>query len=304
MKLNHNRVAKKRITNTLWTVLLIVFAVASPAQGKLVSSAVEQNDETARVAAERVLKQARDATRKDLKSPEIKGLIVNSRTEVSDPYPEAILKARPQYRNQRAQGTVDEELAVSLPDKIREKIDSSYPTNQWVADRTLNGDRFVQKSDTLVNGKAINFTVNRSSPKSEKEQIAEYKDSVFLAVFPIILDYSWHSAMEFRYIGVAEAGGTKAEVIETMLSNGVKYRFFFDQQTHLMMMTIETRMSKSTNKEIERKYFFSDYRKEDGLLVAHRIVTETNKEVTDERELKRLQINPTFKPDYFEVKGK
>lgn len=304
MKFNHNPVAKTRITNTQWSVLLLlVFTVATPAQGKLVSIAGQQNDEAARAVAERVLKQAREATRKDLKSAEIKGLIVNSRTEVSEPYPEAILKARPQYRNQRTQGTVDEELGVSLPDKIRGKMEASYPSNQEILDRTLNGGRFARKSEVLVDGKPINFASNLG-PKSEQEQIAEFKNSVFLTVFPIILDYSWYSPIGFRYIGVGEAKDTKADVIETMLSDGAKYRFFFDQQTHLLLLLIETWTSKSTNKEIERKYFFSDYRTEDGMLVAHKIVTETNKEVTEERELNRLQINPTFKPDYFAVKGK
>lgn len=304
MKFNHNPVAKNRITNTLWRVLLLVFAVASPAEGKLISSTGQQNDEAARATAERVLKQARETTREDLKNVEIKGLIVTTRTQVSVPYPEEFLKASPQYRNQRNEETTERELGISFPDKIREKMEASYPSNQQILDRTLNGGRFVRKSEVRVDGKPINFTPSNSSPKSEQEQIAEYKDSVFLTVFPIILDYSWYSPIEFRYIGVGEAKDTKADVIETMLSNGAKYRFFFDQQTHLLLLLIETRTSKSTNKEIERKYFFSDYRKEDGLLIAHKIVTETNKEVTAERELKSLQINPTFKPDYFAVKGK
>lgn len=304
MKFNHNLGTKSRIANTLWSFLLSVFIFASLAQRTLISSAGQQNNETARASAERVLKQAREATGKDLKSAGIKGLIVNSRTEVSDPYPEAVIKARPQYRNQRNQGTIVEELGISLPDKMREKVDASYTTNQWVSDRILNGNRFMQKSDTFVGGKPINITVSNPRLKSEKEQIAEYKESVFLTIFPIILDYSWYLPIEFSYIGVAEAGGAKADVIETTLSDGAKYRFFFDQQTYLLLMMIETRTSKSTNKEIERRYFFSDYRKEDGLLVAHKIVTESNKEVTAERELKQLQINPTFKPDYFAVKGK
>lgn len=302
MRFNNNPGAKGQVANVLQSVLLLIFAALIAAQGKAASIARQQNDEA--TAAERVLKQAREATRKELKEPQINGLVVNSTTKVSDPIPEAILKARPQYRGKRAEGTIDEEIALSLPDKMRSKIDASYPTNQWVSDSIFNGDRFVGKSDTFVNGKPINFVISDSTVKTEKEKIAESKDSAFLTLFPITLDYSWHSPLEFRYIGIAEAKDTKADVIETTLSNGANYRFFFDQQTHLLLMVIETRTSKKTNKEIEKKYFFSDYRKVSGLLVAHKVVTETNQEVVAERDLKRLQINPTFKPDYFAVKGK
>jgi hypothetical protein len=129
------------------------------------------------------------------------------------------------------------------------------------------------------------------------------KDDAFLVVFPILLDYAGYRPVELKYVGVAEAGGTKADVLEAVLTSGAKYRFFFDQQTHLLLLANETWTSRETNKERERKYFFSDYRKEDGLLIAHKIITEENGEVTAERLIKRLQINPTFKPDYFAVKG-
>jgi outer membrane lipoprotein-sorting protein len=63
-------------------------------------------------------------------------------------------------------------------------------------------------------------------------------------------------------------------------------------------------ISKAANKEIEKKYFFSDYRVEDGLLVAHKVIVEQNGKVVAETEIKKFQFNPTFKADFFEVKGK
>jgi hypothetical protein len=304
MKFNNDLGAKKGITNAAWCVLLSVFTVAASPQGKLISAAVRQHGDAARAKAEQVLEQAQDVTRRDLKNAEVRGLIVNSRTEVSEPYPEKLLKARPQYRNQRSQGTIDKEFGASLPDKIREKVEANYTTNQWISDRTLNGDRFVQKSDVLVDGKPINFVVSNSKPKSEKEEMAQMKYEIFLTLFPITLDHSWCPPMDFRYVGIAEAKGTKADVIETTLPDETKYRFFFDQQTRLLLLVTETRTSEETNKAMETKFFFSDYRKEDGLLVAHKITTEVNGEVTAESQIKRLQINPTFKPDYFAIKGK
>jgi hypothetical protein len=304
MKSNNNYGTKICALKRLLVGLLFSLMVASAARAKAISFTKQQSDETAQSAAERVLRQSQEATRKDFKGSKIKGLIVNSRTEVSQPYPEDFVKKYPQLRNLRDEATTDTELAISFPDKIHEKRENSYPTNQQTLERTLNGNRFTQKSEVLVDGKPINFVANNAIEKSEKERIADFKDTTFLAVFPITLDYSWYSPIEFRYVGVAEAGGTRADVIETSLSDGTKYRFFFDQQTHLLLMAIETLMIEQTNKEIERRYFFSDYRKEDGLLVPHKAVIEVNKEVVGERQLKRLQINPSFKPDYFAVKGK
>ncbi len=55
-------------------------------------------------------------------------------------------------------------------------------------------------------------------------------------------------------------------------------------------------------KQSENKYFFSDYQERGGLLIANKIVTETNGVVTKEREVKDLKINPNLKSDSFEVK--
>lgn len=303
MKFNSDSGVKKRTTKVLWSVLLSVFTVAAASpQEKLISSALQQNEDTARAKAQQVLKHAQDATRKDLKAAEIKGLIVGSKSDGTYTLDER--KAPPALRNKKFQETSDEELAISLPGKIRYKVNADHTFNQEISEWIVNGDRFSQKTDVLVDGKPINAVFGNAKPKSEQEQIAKYKNSAFLTLFPITLDYSLYSPIEFRYIGVAEAKGTKADVIETTLSNKSTYRFFFDQQTHLLLLITGTRTDKETNKEIERKYFFSDYRKEGGLLVAHKIVTEVNGEVTQNTEIKHLQINPTFKPDYFAVKGK
>jgi hypothetical protein len=296
--------AKKRMINAMWSVLLSIFTVAASPQGELISSAVQQNGNTAQAKAERVLKQAQEVTRIDLKNAEIKGLIVSAKGDGTFTLPERALKARPQFRNKKFQETFDEELAISLPDKIRYKINADHTFNQEISEWIVNGNRSSQKTDVLVDGKPINAIFSSANPKSEQEQIAQRKNSAFLTAFPITLDYSLYSPTEFRYIGVAEVKDVKTDVIDTTLSNGSTYRFFFDQQTHLLLLMIETRTDKETNKEVQRKYFFSDYRREEGLLVAHKIVTEENGEVIQETQIKRLQVNPTFKPDYFAVKGK
>ena len=287
---------KKRSTNLACVVLLSVCTVVAPAQGRLLSSGRQQKEASARIRAEQILKQARDATRAELKGTEIKTLIINSKSETS--------QSIPQLPNRKLQGTTDEELSVSLPDKMRKKSVATYTTNQEIAEWVIDGDRLAQKSDVLVDGKPINFVASGGSQTSEKQKIASHKDYVFTILFPVIFDASWYPPLEFSYVGVAESKGVKADVVETRSPTGTTYRLFFDQQTHLLLLLSETWISERTKTEKERKHFFSDYRNEDNLLVAHKIVVEQGGEVTEERVIKRLQVNATFKPDFFAVKEK
>lgn len=291
---------KQGIASLAGAILLSIIVFAPASRGEMFSRASQQD--AARAKAELVLRQAREATRKDSKYTEIKGLVIASKSNSWFTLPAAAVKASPQLRNKKIQETIDEEWAVNLPDKIRYKIVADHTINQEITEWVVNGERFWQKMDVSVDGAPVNF-VSNAKPKTEQEEVAKSKNFAFTTLFPITLDYSWNAPIEFRYIGVAEAKGTKADAIETILPDNTKYRFFFDQQTHLLLLATQTWTGKA-NKEVERKYFFSDYRKEDGLLVAHKIISEEMGEVVSEKQIERVQINPTFKPDYFAVKGK
>lgn len=285
---------KKRFA-TAAAALLCVTAAAFSLRGQTPSPAPRQDGDAARARAEQVLKQAREATRAGLKGAEIKSLIVKSAIETS--------LSVPQMTNRKVRGTTDEELSVSLPDKLRKKGDANYTTNQEISDWVINGDRVSDRSDVLVDGRPVNFVI----PKRENDQqkkIATHKDYAFTILFPVIFDASWHPVSGFKYVGVAESNGTKADVVETTSPTATVYRLFFDQQTHLLLLMSEKWVGGASRKEHERKYFFSDYRKEDGLLAAHKIVVEENGEVVEERVVKRLQVNPPFGEDFFAVKGK
>ncbi|CDM64182.1 hypothetical protein PYK22_00174 [Pyrinomonas methylaliphatogenes] len=262
-------------------------------------SAQQKDESSSYLRAEQVLEAARQATR--LKAMDIKGLSLRTRTEISEPYPEDFLRSYPQFRNQRNQMITDGELSISFPDKIRQRMEMTFVSNQQVLERVLNGDRYAQRSEIYVDGKPLNFTANNLIQKSEQEKIADFKNSAFLMIFPITLEYSWYAPLRFKYVGVAEAKEGRADVIETALPNGSTYRLFFDQKTHLLLLMSE--MSKD-GREAERRYFFSDYRNVDGLLIAHKVTVEKGKEVVGERQIKSVQINPTFKPDHYLVKGK
>lgn len=283
---------KKRFT-TAPAALLCVVATAFSSQGQTPSPAPQQNDDASRARAEQVLKQARETARAGLKGTEIKSLIVKSVIETS--------LSVTQMPNKKIRGTTDEELSVSLPDKLRKKGDANYTTNQEISDWVINGDRVSERSDVMVDGKPVNFVV--PTRKSDQQKIDANKDYAFTILFPVIFDSSWYPVSGFKYVGVAESNGTKADVIETTSPSPTVYRLFFDQQTHLLLLMSEKWVSGTSKKERERRHFFSDYKKADGLLAAHKIVVEENGEVVEERVIKRLQVNPSFGDDFFAVKG-
>ena len=274
--------------------LLCVVAAAFSSQGQTPSPAPQQNEDAARARAEQVLKQAREAARAGLKGAEIKSLFVKSVIETS-------LNV-PQLQNMKIRGTTDEELSVSLPDKLRKKGDANYTTNQEISDWVINGDRLSHRSDVLVDGKPVNFVI--PTRESDQQKIATHKNYAFTIIFPVIFDSSWHPVSGFKHVGIAESNGTKADVIETTSPTGMVFRLFFDEQAHRLLLLSEKWVSEASKKERERTHFFSDYRKADGLLAAHKIVVEENGEVVEERVIKRLQLNPAFGEDFFAVKGK
>lgn len=67
-------------------------------------------------------------------------------------------------------------------------------------------------------------------------------------------------------------------------------------------MAIET-WTTNENLAKQRKYFYSDYQEIEGLNVATKIKIEQDGNLSEERTLKTLKLNPVFKSDFFEVKN-
>jgi hypothetical protein len=272
--------------------ILIVFlalCASLSAQDKSPAASNSQKSEPVK-KAEQILQQAREAISKKIKIADVKSFTLGSKSS------ELLFVA-----GKKIEGTVEEEYNFVLPGKIRHNFAGNYSTNQSITTAVLDGEKFSSKIDTFVEGKLVNYNLGASINK--KEQISQLKHDAFIAFFPITLDASVYLLTEFNYVGVAEAKDGKAFVIEAVAPSKAKYRLFFDAATHLLLMMTES-WTNGENKPSENKYFFSDYRDRDGLLVANKIVTERNGEVVKEKEIKTLKINPDFKADFFEVKEK
>ncbi len=270
-------------------IFVLVICASVFGQDKLPVNPLPQKTESVK-KAEQVLSQARDAVGKNTKIGNVKSftLITKSSEQLLIP-------------GKKIDGTVEEEFNFASPDKIKHNFSGNYSTNQSVTMAVLNGEKFSSKIDTFVEGKLVNYNLGAAIGK--KQLISQLKYNTFINFFPITLDASWYSPLEFNYIGLAESKDGKATVIEAVSPNKVKYQLFFDTTTHLLLLMTES-WTNSENKQSENKYFFSDYQERSGLLIANKIVTETNGVVTKEREVRDLKINPNLKSDSFEVKEK
>lgn len=266
-------------------ILSFVFCTLVFAQDKSLKVAESQKTESVK-KAEQILLQARDGISKKSKIADVKNFTLSTKSS-----------QQLFFAGKKIEGTIEEEFNFSLPDKIRHNSSGNYSTNQSKTMAILNGEKFSSKMDAFVDGKLVNLGITID----KKELISQLKRNTFIAFFPITLDASWYIPLEFSYVGIAESKDGKAEVIEAVSPNKVKYRLFFDIETHLLLLMTKSWTTKD-NKQKEDKYFFSNYQEKGGLLIATKIITENDGEVVEEKEIKDLKVNPKFKSDFFEVK--
>jgi len=246
---------------------------------------VSAQDKTS-TEAKQILEKARQAASKTISVDKVKSLTFNT---------EESFQGSGFGRKIEGKRKITTDFAA--PDKIRQNTVGDYSTNQENSTYILNGTKLSSQIDIYVNGQ---LQQNMNLGVDEETQIAKLKSDAFLLLFPITLDASWYVPLEFQYVGQAESKDGKAEVIEAVAPNQVKYQLFFDPQTHLLLMMTENRIEEK--KTTEKKYFFSNYQEKGGLLIATKIITERNGKVAQEKEIKDLKVNPTFKPGLFEVR--
>jgi hypothetical protein len=186
-----------------------------------------------------------------------------------------------------------------FPDKIQRLTDGNYSTNKEISSIVLNGELISYTSSLYkTSGEKINFdpfaTMDQNALKTT------LKRDCFYTIFPISLDSSWHLNLKFEYVGIAESKDGRASVIEAISKSGTKYRLFFDTNTNLLLMMIVSWQNKE--KSFEKKYFYSEYKEMDGLLIATKRVVEQDKKIIEETIIKSFKVNPTFKDNFFDVK--
>ncbi len=206
--------------------------------------------------------------------------------------------------------TSKSKLWLEFPDKVKYKSLSDNRSNkqQGLTEQTFNGSRLSERNGVKFDDSA-GFSEIESIPnpnseiagKVEKQRIPKFKYKVFSNSFQFILNFGDDS--KFNWVGVAKASEQKADVIETALSDTYKIKLFFDQNSHLLLMTTVKFYDEVQEKDFEQKFFYSDYKEENGLLYAHKIIVQENGEVVEERAIKILNLNLELKPNFFDLKS-
>jgi len=142
-------------------------------------------------------------------------------------------------------------------------------------------------------------------------------------------------AVQYTYAGETEVEDTKAEAIDVVGPDNFSVRLYFDKQTHLPLllsyrgrkpriMTAFARPAdgvktedavKKAREEAEKKAtadasakpeevdFFirmTEYKKVNGVLLPHKLTFLTEQEVSEQFDVAKYQVNPTFKADKFQ----
>lgn len=188
--------------------------------------------------------------------------------------------------------------------KIKFKRLASYPKNQQeLFERILNSDDYSERKSIKTDDQGFSelaFTPNGDPKKIKEQNVANLKYVAFTSIFPIL--FKFEDNLKFSYVGVAKSKNQEANVIETGLSDQYKIKIFFDSKTNLPIMLIADFYDEILKKDIEQKFFYSDFKEENQLFYAHKIIIQENNEVVEEREIKTVTLNPDLKSDFFEIK--
>jgi hypothetical protein len=196
------------------------------------------------------------------------------------------------------------ELWVQKPDGIKLKTLTDYSQGSFELTERVAFEQKVGLSIKLKNPGADDFIPiylqEPGDPKRNEEiRLNKVKYETFCLSFPIYLFPS--QDLTFEYLGVAKSGEQKADVLSTSIAETYQIKLFFDQQTHQLLLMSAKFTDPKTEEEIEHKYFFSDYREKNGINFAHKIIIHENGEIVEEREIKRIEINPKLKANFFNV---
>ena len=320
--------SKVRVFGILLLAVLLV--QLSPGQ--------EKEDDIQIAKADQILKLVRKAIYKKHDEKAIKSVYVERVQEsVTESRTNSDIEIAGEETRSRNIGR--QKLSVAFPDLIRSEITSYLDKNSsrkdlFKTNLIVNGEDAVINRSAVIDGKPINLQrmrarINKIGKTSVKdianiESKEVVQKGLWLDLYPILLNLPWNRAPKFKYIGKAEADGTRADVLEMILTRDAvdniqkQIRLFFDENTHrLLMIIIETSSSKTRS---QTTHYYSDYQEMDGLVLARKINTETVFSdqsgfeaagikstgvvirTTTEAVIEEFRVNPVFDSKIFEVK--
>jgi hypothetical protein len=285
---------------TVFLVFLSIFSNHLKAQDKLPAPQAVKK-------AEEILNLSRKVLRGKNVSEKINGLSATFFTDSQTIITRAGKSLPP------SEETGEIKIDFSSTDKVRyaQSKTNKGDNSQSFYNFTLNNDKYKPDSYTIFNSKRDdnNYIFNQKSEEEKRETILEVKRQNFLRIFPLILESPNYVPLNFYFIGIAEADGEKADVLEAILPKQSNLRLFFDKNSHLLKLIIYSGKNK-IDKDYEEKRYFSDYKEMNGFMIPAKTIFELKSGLRDgeyntkeELTLKSFKVNPAFKSDNFEIKN-
>jgi hypothetical protein len=273
--------------------------------------------------AQEILKQARAAVGGEEQLHKIQGINING-----------------QYRRvfgERQLGG-DREISILLPNKyfVEDSMNPGGLATAMINYRTLNGEHAWHGQSG--GGGGMIFRIGPGGGQTTPEQMEaalhrmlQIEMARYLLALTLTAPESF--ALDYKYAGESEVDDAKAEVIDVTGPDRFAIRLFFDKSTHLPLLIsyrgpkprivtmtrpaggqvkpedvkkaredAEKNLSDgpAQSEEVDFYIRLSDHKKVGGLLLPHKFTFLTGDEVSEEFEISKYQMNPSFKADKFE----
>ncbi len=183
---------------------------------------------------------------------------------------------------------------------LRQNSKNTKGSVNYSRSAVLNGDNYYR------NYIANNFPESRRDTLTKEQQLLDdevklLKSKIFVTFFPITLEESWYTTVDFRYIGIAESNTEKADVLESKVGQNRTYQLLFDTKSHLLTMWKIITVGKD-GKSQNRIYYFDDYKVLSGIKVATKIEVYQDDKISVVKNVKSFDANPTLSAGFFELK--
>ncbi len=223
-------------------------------------------------------------------------------------------------------------LRIQLPNRLLRTESLSVDGGLTLeTDQGVDGNRLLRASRML---NAPPGAIIRTPPAPPSGSDAEADalraaraDLVRLSV-ALLLRAPDDRAVDFAYVGLAEAPDGKAEVIDVKERDSAAFtmKLFLDTTTHLPLMmsyrgiaprvVVQSQRPGSAaprgdlrqappplaGEVVDIQVFLDDYRRVEGVLFPHHVTRSVAGETTEEWAFTSFDVNPTFKPGTFEVR--
>lgn len=222
------------------------------------------------------------------------------------------------------------QIDLQLPDRIlRTESMAPMPGIEISRLEALIGDTTWADQQTSGTGGAM-VMIKRpgdDSPNGEQIRLNSLKTDFGRLILGWLLRTPENIPVEYSFAGVAESPEGNADVINVNSAFGINTRLFIEQKSNrLLMMTWQGRKPRMISRtmtgparsreeieksireseaeaakepEVEYQMFLDDFREVGGITFPHRLTRSVAGETNEEWSIKKIEINPNFKPEKF-----